>query len=164
MLKILYLHGLEGNLSVEKRKVLQQFGEVMGGDIDYRKPKIIHELVQHAIDFKPDYIIGSSMGGYVGFLISKILNLPCLLFNPAFPYRTIEPDISEVEIPASKTAKTTIILGNNDQTIKYSDNLKFIKESLNSENIELIEIEELEHRIPFDVFKKVVNSYFDKYS
>jgi len=140
MTKILYLHGLEGNLSDDKRKVLQQIGEVWGHDIDYRKPKILHELVQQATEFKPDFIIGSSMGGYIGFMISKILNIPCLLFNPAFPYRTIEPDISGVEIPENKSAKTTIILGKKDQTIKYEDNLKFITDNLNFKNVKIQQI------------------------
>jgi esterase/lipase len=162
MTKILYLHGLEGNLPEEKRKVLQQIGEVWGNDIDYRKPKILKELSQIAIEFKPNYIIGSSMGGYIGFMISKIINVPCLLFNPAFPYRTIEPDISGVEIPNLKTAKTSIILGKKDRIIKYEDNLKYITENLNSDNIELIEIEELEHRIPFEIFENEVNKYFEK--
>jgi len=162
MTKILYLHGLEGNLSEEKRNVLQKVGEVWGNDIDYHKPKILQELVNQANEFKPDFIIGSSMGGYIGFMISKILNVPCLLFNPAFLHRTIEPDISGVEIPETKTAKTRIILGKKDKTIKYEDNLKYIKENLISENIEIVEIEELEHRIPFDVFENEVNKYFEK--
>jgi len=102
------------------------------------------------------------MGGYIGFMISKIMNLPCLLFNPAFPYRSVQPDISGVEIPDTKTAKTVIILGKKDLVIKNEDNLKYIRENFKTQNIELIEIEELEHRIPFDVFEKEVNKYFKK--
>jgi predicted esterase YcpF (UPF0227 family) len=122
---ILYLHGLEGKLSEEKRNVLLQFGYVSTPDIDYRKPKILLNLVE--ICKTADIIIGSSMGGYTGYFLSLIFDKPCLLFNPAFPYRPVNPDFSGVEIPKSKKADTTIVLGNKDLVIKFEDNSTYTK-------------------------------------
>jgi len=159
MKKIFYLHGLEGNLSEEKLKVLQQFGEVWGDDIDYRKPQILKELLQKAIDFKADIIIGSSMGGYIGLMISQVLNVRSLLFNPALPYRTIQPDIEGVEIPKNKTSESIFVLGKLDMVIKFKDNIKFINENLMYLNPKIEEVENLEHRIDIETFKRVMNNY-----
>jgi len=157
MKKIFYLHGLDGTLSKEKREVLEKFAEVWGDDINYNKPHILKQLLQEAKYFKADYIIGSSMGGYIGFLISKIMDLPCLLFNPALPYRTMQPDIDGVEIPDKKTTETKIILGRKDEVIKFEDNKKYIIENLQQAKPRIIEVAFLEHSIDYDTFRRAIN-------
>ncbi len=160
MTNILYLHGLEGNLSDEKRAVLEQYGVCIAPEIDYRQPQILQTLLHIAQQNNATQIIGSSMGGYVGFAVARILNLECLLFNPAFPYRSVEPDMSGIEIPETKTTKTTIVLGKKDMVIKHADNLLFIQQNLKNQNITIREIETLEHHIPIEIFEMVMNDYF----
>jgi len=157
---ILYLHGLEGWLSEEKRTIIEQFGNCFAPTIDYRKPKIFNELHDLFLDKNIDIIMGSSMGGYCGYLLSLCYDTPALIFNPAFPYRSVDPDITGVEIPQKKQNTTTIVLGKKDNLIKYKDNFAYIKNNFAKNEYELIEIDSLEHRIPNDIFQECVSDFF----
>jgi len=85
MLKILYIHGLDSSPNMERIQFLEKLGhEVFALHLDYRnEPKTV-ELLSHLIEDKEiDYIVGSSLGGYLGFWLSEKYCLPSLLFNPA---------------------------------------------------------------------------------
>ena len=157
---IFYLHGFESKLTDDKRAVLQKYGNCLAPDIDYREPKILQKLLELSRKHQTTKIIGSSMGGYTGYAISKILNVDCLLFNPAFPYRIVDPDFSDIEIPPTKTAKTLIVLGKKDTIIKYNDNIEYIRKFIQLPDLQIREIENLEHRIPLDIFETEIDSFF----
>lgn len=158
---ILYLHGLDSNLSNEKKQILQQFGPVIAPDLDYRvNPNMIETLFNEYANQNIDLVIGSSMGGFAGFYLSKLLQNPALLFNPALPYRTSVLQ----NIPIIKDEHRhllQIVIGNQDDIIQAVDNLDFIMKLLPSKNdFRLHLINELGHGIPADIFESEVNLFF----
>jgi predicted esterase YcpF (UPF0227 family) len=158
---ILYLHGLDSNLSNEKKQVLEQFGTIIAPDLDYRvNPNMIETLFNEYANQNIDLIIGSSMGGFAGFYLSKLLQTPALLFNPALPYRTSVLQ----NIPIIKNEHKhllQIVIGNQDDIIRAADNLDFIMKLLPLKNdFRLHLISELGHSIPVDIFESEVNLFF----
>ena len=82
-MNILYLHGLMSKLSPEKRKVLEKYGSVFAPDIDYKSKHIQPiEILKQFPDTEFNVVIGSSMGGLNGYIISENIGRPALLFNP----------------------------------------------------------------------------------
>jgi hypothetical protein len=157
-MKIAYLHGLESRLSEEKRSVISRYGEVVAPVIEYREHEIIKNLSKTLAD--ADVYIGSSMGGYAAHLLAMQRDKACLLFNPAFPYRSIPVDISGIKVPLVKSTLTYIVLGKKDPVILYQDNINCIRRMQSLKSAHIISIEELEHRIPFDIFEKSVFDFF----
>lgn len=160
-MNILYLHGLDSNLSNEKKEILDQFGTIFAPDLDYRSnPNMIETLFNQYSNQNIDVIIGSSMGGFAGFYLSKLLQIPALLFNPALPYRTSVLQ----NIPSTKENHNhllQIVIGNQDDVIRAEDNLAFIMKLLPLKNdFRLHIISELGHGIPVDVFESEVNLFF----
>ena len=44
-MNILYLHGLDSNLSIKKKEILEPFGSIIAPDLDYRSnPNMIKTL------------------------------------------------------------------------------------------------------------------------
>ena len=161
-MNILYLHGLDSNLSNEKKQVLEPFGTIIAPDLDYRtNPNMIETLFNGYANQNIDLIIGSSMGGFAGFYLSKLLQTPALLFNPALPYRT---SVSQ-NIPIIKDEHKEllqIVIGNQDDIIRAEDNLAFIMKLLPLKNdFRLHLIAELGHGIPLAVFESEVNLFFN---
>lgn len=158
-MNILYLHGLDSNLSIEKRQILEKFGEIIAPNLDYREnPNMIDFLFNEYKNQNIDVVIGSSMGGFAGFYLSKMFQIPALLFNPALPYRTVFQNIPIVE--QENSHKLQIVIGKQDDVILAKDNLEFISKltPLNSD-FRLHINEELGHGIPLDVFQNEVNLF-----
>jgi predicted esterase YcpF (UPF0227 family) len=65
--KIAYLHGLESNNIGIKNDWLRTISDVYDPLIDYRQPNIYQKIKNDLINFKPDLIIGSSMGGFFSY-------------------------------------------------------------------------------------------------
>lgn len=157
-MKILYLHGLDGSLSEEKRVALEMFGEVTAPQLCYRKNNRIVEYLFESFQ-SVDVIIGSSMGGYAGYFLSLLMNLPALFFNPALPYKHTVQFVPKVT--TERTKFTKIVIGKKDDTIIASDNLNFLMNTLNvNDNVKISILNELEHRIPVDIFYKELNLFF----
>ncbi|NRS89318.1 hypothetical protein HNQ02_002244 [Flavobacterium sp. 7E] len=159
---ILYLHGLESKLSPQKKLILEQYGTIIAPDLDYREnPNMVETLYNEYKTQNIDIIIGSSMGGFTGFYLSKLMQTKTLLFNPALPYRTsILQNIPAIEKEHGQLLQ--IVIGNQDDIIKASDNIAFIMKSppLNA-NFRLHLISELGHGIPLNIFKNEVNLFFN---
>src|SRR5690554_5185129 len=97
-MNILYLHGLNGSLSPEKREILEHYGNVFAPAIDYEKDS--QSIATLSTSFNPqdiNVIIGSSMGGFVGYYISNLFQCPALLFNPALAERSVYQSVPEIE-------------------------------------------------------------------
>ena len=120
--KLLYLHGYLGAPNMEKVEYMQSLGfEVIAPHIDYdSRPDIISELME--IEF--DYVIGNSLGSYVGFYLSEIMNKPSLLINAPMYMDIMEviqcqinvPEILEDDVPVS-FSKKHIVLGADDDVV-----------------------------------------------
>lgn len=159
-MKLLYLHGLNSSLSPEKREILERLYEVDAPDLDYEnRPEILEELRSTYLETRPDAIIGSSMGGFVGYLLSAELQIPTLLFNPALPRFQGQPYIADKLF--FRNAYTYIVLGRQDDVVPFEQNLHLLlKQLVEGSHIELKVINKLAHRIPVPTFEKEVQHFF----
>ena len=163
-MKILYLHGLDSNLSIEKKEVLKPFGNIIAPDLDYRlNPNMLESLFKDYIKQNINVIIGSSMGGFAGFYLSKLMQIPALLFNPALPYRTsVLQNIPIINDEHKHLLQ--IVIGSQDDVILAKDNLDFIFKQLPFKNdFRLHILKDLGHGIPLDIFDNEVNLFFNNY-
>ena len=157
-MKIAYLHGLESKNSDPKNIWLKSFSIVYDPYIDYTQTKIYETLKNEILKFQPDFIIGSSMGGYFAFEMAREINCPAILFNPALHSRTMEPDMTGHEIGKFKP-DIKLILGEKDTVINPEKTLEFITQNkLENINYTLLDIE---HQIPYKVFRDVVEEWIE---
>lgn len=161
-MNILFLHGLESPLTIDKKNILEKYGNVFAPDLNYKSnPNMIQFLYDEYQNQSIDVIIGSSMGGFAGFYLSKFLKLPALLFNPALPYHATEQNIPNTEIVHQHLIQ--FVLGLQDETIKAEDNLSYILNFVPRANdIRIHLLKDLVHRIPITVFESEVNLFFKK--
>ena len=160
-MSILYLHGLDSSLSIEKRKILESFRIVHAPQIDYRKEeKSIENLLYDYNDKNISIVIGSSMGGFLSYYIATELQVPALLFNPALAYRSVHQEIPKISKSSSNFKY--IVLGAKDKTVKPKDTLEFIANSIGKDNYNLNIRQDLEHRIPASIFQEEVKTFFEK--
>ena len=153
LIKIAYLHGLESTNASIKTEWLQFFSELYAPSIDYTQPKIYKTLKNEILKFQPDFIIGSSMGGYFAFEMAQEINCPAILFNPALHSRSMEPDMTGHEIGQFKP-NIKLILGEKDTVIEPQKTLEFIthKQYKNTHHTLL----DFGHRTPFKIFQNEV--------
>jgi hypothetical protein len=161
-MNILYLHGLKGSLSPQKREILEKFGKVYAPDIDYSAdPKAIESILKQYTDVNIDAVIGSSMGGFAVYYVSTALNSPALLFNPALKWRSVEQSIPEISI--GRSILKQFVIGAKDEVVNPADTLKFISENYNGFTDFYLHLRpELTHQIPEDVFEEEVGVFFGK--
>ena len=149
-MKIAYLHGLESSIDPKDPKIIflnNNFDEVYTPSIDYRDKNTFTRLYNDIKSMQPDVIVGSSMGGYVSYLIGSKLRIETILFNPAVSGRTFDPIVDDTKL---KGSKHTVYLGKSDNVIIGSDVKEFFKEqgsgSFNYQSYSG------GHRVPADVF------------
>ena len=148
MKKVLYLHGLESKQGGPKVKFLRTRCSVYAPSMDYRSNQL-SENISKMEEFKPDLIIGSSMGGYLAHIMSKHLRVPAILFNPALHSRPFELKIDSSTIPqGTRDIKQILLLGKKDNIIDPETTKKI----LGNNHQYIIEEGEHAHRTPLDVF------------
>lgn len=155
----LYIHGLDSSPKPAKMKAIERFSPVSGLHLNYREQKdAFRKLCQHVEEMGITHLIGSSMGGYLGFYLAHTYGLPCLLFNPALASRSVEVP---VELNHKEVPRRLIVLGMLDQVVNPGGTLGFLSDSSFPANSqEIILNRELAHQIPQDVFEKGVNYFF----
>ena len=158
MKRVMYLHGLESSNVCDKVDFLRERAEVLAPSIDYNKSNVEHELMYMFEAFKPDLIIGSSMGGHVGLMLANYYNIDAIVFNPAIHSRPIEPKLERLEAREPYiNFQPVVVLGLEDDVINPLITKEILDDSLFYCDIE--EVEALGHRIPFDVFVNIYNKY-----
>ena len=158
MKKIMYLHGLESSNVCDKVDFLKEHNIVLAPSIDYRKSNIEEELMYMVESFQPDLIIGSSMGGHVGLMLANYYNIEAIVFNPAIHSRSIEPNLERLEAKDPRfNFQPLVVLGLEDDVINPLITKEILDDALFYCDIE--EVENLGHRIPFDVFVNIYNKY-----
>ncbi len=116
-MNILYIHGLDSSPNPDRMGWLEAHGhQVFAQHIDYRsEANTYRRLKDEILRRNATFIVGSSLGGRLGFWLSEDLGLECLLFNPA-----LSMDIPQLEIPALaslRCPKRYIVLGAKDDRI-----------------------------------------------
>ena len=160
LIKIAYLHGLESTNASMKTEWLQFFSELYAPSVDYTQPRIYETLKNEIIQFQPDFIIGSSMGGYFAFEMAQEINCPAILFNPALHSRSMEPDMTGHKIGQFKP-DIKLILGENDTVINPEKTLDYIHNHQLS-NIRHTLLPRIEHQIPYKIFRNEVETFIEK--
>lgn len=158
MKKILYLHGLESGQGGPKVDFLATKCFVHAPELDYTRYDIFDFLIKTVNEFKPDYIIGSSMGGYTAFILGALYKIPVLAFNPALHNRSIEPNYPDF-VKHHFPGEFTIVLGNQDTIIPPNQTLDWLKDHVKDRFVksDIKTVENMGHRVPLDVFTDMYN-------
>ena len=93
-MKILNIHGYKGSAENSACLVLKEQGhDVISPQIDYdteSPEKIFDELKNIFTKNKPDYIVGTSLGGFFALILSIESGTPTVLVNPCLmPFVTL---------------------------------------------------------------------------
>lgn len=157
-MKIAYLHGLESSIDPKDPKIIflnDNFDKAYMPSINYRDDSTFDKLYKDIKSLNPDLIVGSSMGGYVSYLIGSKLSIPVLLFNPALVGRTFDPVVDDSNL---KKTRIDIRFGKSDSVISGKDVRKYLKDNKVSFN-------HTEytggHRVPTDVFINNIKEVLD---
>ncbi|NGX85332.1 YqiA/YcfP family alpha/beta fold hydrolase [Aequorivita sp. KMM 9714] len=160
-MNILYLHGLDSSLNVEKRAILEKYGTVYSPQIDYRNDESsIESLINLYKDKDIDSVIGSSMGGFAAYYIADKFQRPALLFNPALAYRSVHQNIPDIKNPLSNLKH--LVLGAKDEVVDPKSTLEFLSNSIGIDNYNIKIRQDLQHRIPEEIFEVEVKAFFKK--
>ena len=144
-MKILFLHGFESTLPSSKADwMMQQGHEVMAHPMGYEREDAFHVALECAITFRPELIVGSSMGGHFAFHIGTHISTRLVLLNPALHSRSKEYDQPD---NGKYTPDVHVLLGRND-TLIDPETTKSILEPLDAK----ITFGEHGHRTPLEIF------------
>ncbi len=158
MKSILYLHGLESSNICDKVDFLKENANVVAPSIDYSDPGLEEKLFYIVEKFEPDVIIGSSMGGFVGMMLANKYDIDCVLFNPAIHSRPMEPNLRSLIYDGPKHGlNSVVVLGLEDDVIDPSKTEDILEQV--EFDCEIERVEEMGHRVPFDVFVNIYNKY-----
>ena len=158
---ILYLHGLESKLNPEKKSILERFGIVIAPDMDYFNDQNVFDLlIKNNEQHHFDVVIGSSMGGFMGYYFDNTFQCSALLFNPALPHRPVSQNIPEIN-PLNGASYLHFALGGQDDVIKANDTLKWLSENrLPTTDINISIHKQMGHQIPTAIFEIEVTEFF----
>lgn len=135
-MKILNIHGYKGSSENSACLVLKAMGfDVISPQIDYdaeNPEKILDNLIKLFAESKPDYIAGTSLGGFFALLISVKCSIPAVLVNPCLmPFVTIaelgyDRDVSGfIKLFGSfseiNQENVCAVIGGADEVISYHD-------------------------------------------
>ena len=160
MSKTLYIHGLDGSLSDEKRTILSNYTQVLAPIMEFRaNPGAYYDLLSIAKEEKVDIIIGTSMGGCIAYHLSLHLSVPALLFNPALPFRSVGIDLPTPDKVRSSYLR--VIIGGQDDIIDPIQNIAWLA-THEQGDMDIRWKNTLGHRIPTDVFEEEVDGFYGR--
>jgi hypothetical protein len=156
--KILYLHELESAQGGEKVDFLAKTTLVHAPFIDYTRSDIFSFLVSIVEEFNPDYIIGSSMGGYAAFVFGALYDIPVLAFNPALHSRSFNPKFPKF-VTKHIPDEFTIVVGDKDTIIESKRTLNWLKDHIKDNYVtwNIKHIKTMGHKVPLTVFTDMYN-------
>jgi len=146
-MKIFFLHGLQSNNKSSKVSHLFNEGhEVLAPNMNYfDNEQLYQETLNRLLEFEPELIVGSSMGGYFAYHLGTHYKTNLLLLNPALPNRTFDPPILPNGIEKSKI---WALVGENDDVVRPKENIKILKKAGAN-----VKIGDHKHRTPKEVFE-----------
>jgi predicted esterase YcpF (UPF0227 family) len=148
-MNIAFFHGLESAAISSKSVFLHKNFVAFTPAMNYYDENLFDEILHQVKSENIDLLIGSSMGGYFAYHLSTFLNLPTLLFNPAFVDRSFEPIVNTGTFQPSQT----IIIGENDDVIIPQKSILWIENNIKQYSFNF---ESMGHRTPIEVFEKWV--------
>ena len=161
-LKGIYLHGYQGYVTDEKKAFLNQFGDVYAPNIEYdNNPNVLFELYDEFKDQKLDFVSGTSLGGILVYHLALLLDLPCLLLNPAVTaMEQVKDFIPKEAFTIEPSKKILVLVGMKDSIVNPEEQIKFF-DRINSESnhVNLKIEEDLVHFVPYDVFESTFKEF-----
>lgn len=151
-MNILYLHGLMSSNKSQKTEWLKEKHVVFNPILNYKEDSktIFKDLELLCEENNIELIIGSSMGGYLGYHLSNKFNVPSLLFNPSLEKNNIvKPEI--IEVVENRNILHTVVLGKNDDVVIPEQTIKLL-ENRRANFVHFFESNG--HRTPLEIFKK----------
>lgn len=144
-MKILNIHGYGGSAENSACLALKELGfDVVSPQFDYDEKNpdsIFADLKTIADEIKPDYIVGTSLGGFFALLTANYADIPVILVNPCLmPFLTLSElgysgDISGFiklfgNFAEIRQENISAIIGGQDEVISYHDTVtrKLIKD------------------------------------
>ena len=87
-MKAIYIHGLDTQPNLEKIEAMEDSGfQTSALHLNYRTKSDSFEILKKFIKTeKIEFVVGSSMGGFLGYWLAADMGLPCLLLNPALTF------------------------------------------------------------------------------
>tara|TARA_R110000796_G_scaffold4997_9_gene18962 strand:+ start:5107 stop:5595 length:489 start_codon:yes stop_codon:yes gene_type:complete len=160
MKRVLYLHGLESKQGGEKVEFLANECIVHAPEMDYTRKDVFSFLTKKIEDFQPDFIIGSSMGGYAAYILGALYKIPVLAFNPALHSRKFNPAFPAF-VNLHTPSKITVVIGAQDTVIKPNKTLDYMEDHFANRGVqsEIERINTMGHRVPFAVFRDMYNKH-----
>lgn len=156
-LNTLYIHGLDSSPSPEKLQIMEDRGlETYTLHLNYREEDDIYvALKRYAVSKQIEFVIGSSMGGFLAYWLAEELGIPCLLFNPALNIKILKnkfPLIESLYCPAR-----FVVLGAKDDVINPEENINYLRNK-NRENLvqKIITCEWLGHQVDHQTFDEML--------
>ena len=158
MIKTLYIHGLNSHPVPGKLDIMKNAGlEVTALHLDYRKQdNACFVLKKEALEREVQFIVGSSLGGFLGNWLAEELGLPCLLFNPAMNFQSVMnleiPQVGQLSCPFR-----LVVLGAKDDSVDPMQNLAYFRQK-ERDDIEqrILTCHWLGHQIDFDTFEAMI--------
>ena len=151
---IVFLHGLESSSNGEKADFLKaNFPNTFIPDLKYREvdPKILFDSIYNQlVGQNIKLIIGSSMGGYLGYCLCKKLGVSGLLFNPALSLNSLGIQFDNT---GQLKPHLDIVIGQFDKVVNPQLTMDWLIENEDPTTYSVF-YESIEHRIPIDVFTK----------
>ena len=148
-MKIVFLHGLTSVTNCDKVKWLREEGhEVLNPKMIYASKYMYKNVLAEIKKFKPDVIIGSSMGGYFAYEICRELNITGLLLNPALHSRSMIKKLPY----GNEYGSIDVFLGSEDKVIDPYKTITKLQERKKEFNLTL---GTYSHRTPLTVFKDI---------
>ena len=151
-MKILFLHGLQSNNKSSKVSHMNDEGhEVMAPHMNYfDNEHLYQETLKKLLEFEPELIVGSSMGGYFAYHLGTHFKTNLLLLNPALPNWSFDPPILR---DGKEKSRIWAMVGKNDTDVPSKENIEILKRAGAK-----VQIGDHEHRTPIEVFKPFFNS------
>jgi uncharacterized protein len=127
-MRILYIHGLDSSPNPDRIQSLEEAGhQVFALHLDYRQQPDAYAILRaYAQQNHLDFIIGSSLGGVLGFWLAEEMGVPCLLFNPAVYLSRSE---IHIELTARRGCSLRwVVIGEQDEVVDPEESWRFFQQ------------------------------------
>jgi len=159
---VIIYHGLGGSPSQDRIDCLESLGyDVIYPHIDYElewKKDECRSIFESQVELAKnvDLMIGLSLGGYMAFELSGILNKNCILINPSLDRDKTKLDIKHFDINrGDEYGFIDVYLGENDVLIDKNITIKYL--SSRDIDFKYSIVNGMEHRTPIEYFSEIIN-------
>ena len=147
-MKVAFFHGLESVGPGSKGVYLQGVvADVYAPQVNYKDPADVQRIWNEVIEFQPDVVVGSSMGGWFALHVCMELDVVGALINPAVVNRSLELDL---QWKLNMTQPLFILAGLDDEAIPCAEAMNWLSDHNFTIDISYVRAG---HRIPIKLFE-----------